>query len=80
MIVMVDEVADIDLAGRSFDELEEIHEAVMAQKQKLAVEKQNELIRQYAALRAEMVKYGVCKEDDLPRFKQRGWKRSTTAH
>lgn len=70
----------IDLEGRSLNELEEIHEAVMRAREKHTIEKQNELIRAYQELRAEMVKYGVAKEDDLPRFKIRGWTRGPKAN
>ncbi len=44
-----------------------------------AVEHQNELIREYQVLREKMVKAGVASDDQLPRFKARGWKRKTTA-
>ncbi|APH74127.1 hypothetical protein [Aquibium oceanicum] len=68
--------ANVDLTDKSMDELEAIHEAVMQAKEKKAIEHQNELIREYQTLRDKMVKYGVAKDDDLPRFKVRGWSRS----
>jgi len=66
---------DIDLTDKSMDELEAIHEAVMAAREKKAIERQNELIRQYQSLRTELIKYGVAKDDQLPNFKIRGWTR-----
>lgn len=72
---------NLDLDGKSLDELEAIHEAVMQAREKAAIGKQNELIERYKELRAEMVKWGVAKDEELPRFKQRGWTRkSPTAH
>lgn len=67
---------DLDLTDKSMDELEAIHEAVMQAKQAKAVEYQNELIRQYQDLKTKMVSAGVCKPDELPNFKIRGWSRS----
>ena len=66
---------DVDLTDKSMDELEAIHEAVMAAKEKKAIDHQNELIRQYQGLRQELIRYGVAKDDQLPNFKIRGWTR-----
>tara|TARA_R110002020_G_scaffold168220_7_gene356908 strand:- start:536 stop:760 length:225 start_codon:yes stop_codon:yes gene_type:complete len=70
-------MAKFDLSDKSMDELEEIHRAVMDAKEKQTVAKQNEIIERYKELREEMVKWGVAKDEDLPRFKQRGWSRKT---
>ena len=67
---------EIDFTDKSFDELDAIHEAVMQAREKKMVEKQNELIRQYQDLRVELIKHGVASDDQLPRFKVRGWTRS----
>ncbi|ESY35710.1 hypothetical protein X748_13925 [Mesorhizobium sp. LNJC386A00] len=66
---------NIDLTDKSMDELEAIHEAVMAAKEAKAIDHQNELIREYQDLKTRMVKAGVVKEDQLPNFKIRGWTR-----
>ncbi len=70
----------LDFTDRSMDELDAIHEAVMNAREKATINKQNELIADYMKLRAEMVKYGVESDEKLPKFRQRGWKRKTTAH
>lgn len=68
--------AEIDYTDRSMDELEAIHEAVMAAKEKKAIEHQNELIREYQTLREKLVRFGVATDDALPKFKIRGWSRT----
>lgn len=66
---------DVDLSGKTMDELDAIHEAVMKAKEEKAVEYQNELIREYQVLREKMVRAGVAPDDQLPKFKVRGWTR-----
>ena len=68
-------MAKADFSDKSLDELEEIHQAVMDAREKQTIAKQNEIIERYKALREEMVKWAVAKDDELPRFKQRGWTR-----
>lgn len=65
----------MDFGDKEMDELEAIHEAVMAAKEKKAIEHQNQLIREYQVLREKLVKYGVAPDSDLPKFKIRGWTR-----
>lgn len=67
-----------DLTDASMDELEAIHEAVMQAKEEKAVEFQNQLIREYQVLREKMVRAGVAPDEQLPKFKVRGWKRQKT--
>jgi hypothetical protein len=73
-------MSKIDLEGKSLSELDEIHEAVMRAKEKAAIEHQNDLIKQYQALRTELIKWGVVSEDKLPMLKARGWTRTVKAH
>ena len=65
----------VDFSDKSMDELEAIHEAVMQAKEAKAVEYQNQLIREYQELREKMVRAGVAPDEQLPKFKVRGWTR-----
>jgi hypothetical protein len=66
-----------DLDDMSVEELDALHERIMRAKEAKALDYQNELIAQYQELREKMVKAGVANEDQLPRFKRRGWTRQT---
>jgi hypothetical protein len=69
-----------DFEKLSVAELDAIHEAIMQAREKKQIEFQNELIGRYQALREEMIKNGVAKEDELPVFRRRGWKRGASTH
>ena len=67
---------EVDYEKLSVAELDAMHERIMKAKEAKALEHQNELIAAYQKLRDEMIRYGVAKEEDLPVFRRRGWKRS----
>lgn len=73
---MVTKQPQVDFENLSAEELDQWHERIMKAKESKAIEVQNELIAEYADLREKMIKAGVASEDQLPRFKRRGWTRS----
>lgn len=74
---MVEDFDDEKLINMSMDELDAMHEKVMRMKQAKAIKYQNDLIKEYQKLKSKMVAAGVVSENELPNFRERGWKRKS---